>query len=42
LWEEVLKRWNKPMQIEVVGEPVPTDVSIIFRGFKELPVRINA
>ncbi|MDF1483562.1 cytochrome P450 [Extensimonas sp. H3M7-6] len=42
LWEEILKRWNKPMQIEVVGEPVPTDVSILFRGLKELPVRINA
>ena len=42
LWEELLKRWNKPMQIEVVGMPEPTDVSIIFRGFKSLPVRINA
>ncbi|WP_432276118.1 cytochrome P450 [Banduia mediterranea] len=42
LWEEALKRWNKPMQIEVVGDPVPVDTSIIFRGFSHLPVRINA
>ncbi len=42
LWEEALKKWSKPMQIEVVGTPEPTDVSIIFRGFKSLPVRINA
>lgn len=42
LWEEILKRWDKPMQIEVVGEPVTVDTSIIFRGFRHLPVRINA
>ncbi len=42
LWEEILKRWTKPMQIEVVGAPEATDVSIIFRGYKSLPVRINA
>jgi cytochrome P450 len=42
LWEEILKRWQDPMQIEVVGEPQSTDVSIIFRGFKSLPVRIRA
>lgn len=42
LWEEILKRWSKPMQIEVVGEPVLVDTSIIFRGFRHLQVRINA
>lgn len=42
LWEEVLNRWKRPLQIKVVGEAVPTDVSIIFRGFKELPVLIEA
>lgn len=30
------------MQLEVVGAPEATDVSIIFRGFKSLPVRIRA
>jgi len=42
LWEEILKRWNKPMQIEVVGDAVPVDHSLIFRGYSHLPVRINA
>lgn len=41
LWEELLKRWPDPLQIEVIGEPkrVP---SPFVKGFESLPVRINA
>ena len=40
LWEELLKRWPDPLQIEVVGEPsrIP---SPFVKGFESLPVRIN-
>ena len=41
LWEEVLKRWPNPGQIEVVGEPQRI-YSPLIRGYEELPVRINA
>jgi cytochrome P450 len=41
LWEEVLKRWPNPGQIEVVGEPQRV-YSPLIRGYEELPVRINA
>lgn len=41
LWEELLKRWPRPMQIEVMGEPVRTP-SCFIRGYQSLPVRINA
>nr|AKJ87746.1 cytochrome 450 cyclohexane monooxygenase [Acidovorax sp. CHX100] len=41
LWEEALKRWPKPGQIEVVGEP-QRYFSPLMRGFEALPVRINA
>ena len=41
LWEEALKRWPKPGQIEVVGEPQRT-FSPLIHGFEALPVRINA
>jgi cytochrome P450 len=41
LWEETLKRWPKPGQIEVVGEPRRV-FSTFVKGFEALPVRINA
>ncbi len=41
LWEEVLKRWPNPMQIEVIGEPKRVYSSFV-KGFEALPVRINA
>jgi cytochrome P450 len=41
LWEEALKRWPNPGQIEVVGEPKRV-YSPFIRGYDELPVRINA
>ncbi|MFN6552257.1 cytochrome P450 [Mycolicibacterium septicum] len=40
LWEELLKRWPNPMQIEVRGEPVRV-LSPFVRGYESLPVRIN-
>ncbi len=41
LWEELLRRWPRPGQIEVVGAPkyVP---SPFVKGYESLPVRINA
>ena len=41
LWEEILKRWPKPMQIEVVGEPRRV-LSPFVKGYEWLPVRIHA
>lgn len=41
LWEELLRRWPRAGQIEVIGEPrrVP---SPFVKGYESLPVRINA
>jgi cytochrome P450 len=41
LWEELLKRWPDPMQIEVVGAPRRV-YSCLVKGYEALPVRINA
>lgn len=41
LWEELLKRWPDPGQIEVVGAPRRV-FSCFVKGYEELPVRINA
>ncbi len=41
LWEELLKRWPRPGQIEVVGQPKRI-LSCFVKGFEALPVRINA
>jgi len=41
LWEEALKRWPKPGQIEVVGEPRRV-FSTFVKGIEALPIRINA
>ncbi|MGB0956434.1 MAG: cytochrome P450, partial [Panacagrimonas sp.] len=41
LWEEALKRWPDPGQLEVVGEPQRV-YSPLIRGYDQLPVRINA
>lgn len=41
LWEELLRRWPQPMQIEVVGKPRRV-LSAAIRGYETLPVRINA
>ncbi|MGB0954890.1 MAG: cytochrome P450 [Panacagrimonas sp.] len=41
LWEEILKRWPKPGQIEVVGQPQRVMSSFV-KGYEKLPVRINA
>lgn len=41
LWEELLRRWPKPMQLEVVGTPKRV-LSPFVRGFEALPVRIQA
>ncbi|MDE0856604.1 MAG: cytochrome P450 [Nevskia sp.] len=40
LWEELLKRWPEPLQIEVVGQPRRV-LSSFVRGYETLPVRIN-
>lgn len=40
VWEELLKRWPEPMQIQVVGEPVRV-LSPFVKGYESLPVRIN-
>jgi len=40
LWEELLRRWPRPMQIEVVGEPRRV-ASPFVKGYESLPVRIN-
>lgn len=41
LWEEILRRWPKPQQVEVVGNPERI-YSPFVRGYISLPVRINA
>lgn len=41
LWEEVLKRWPEPGQIEVMAEPTRS-TSYAIRNYKSMPVRINA
>jgi cytochrome P450 len=41
LWEEVLKRWPEPGQIEIMAEPVRA-TSYAIRNYKSMPVRINA
>ncbi|CAN5457384.1 cytochrome P450 [soil metagenome] len=40
VWEELLKRWPNPMQIEVVGAPTRV-TSPFIKGYESLPVRIN-
>ena len=40
LWEELLKRWPKPGQIEVAGPPKRI-ISNFLRGYTSLPVRIR-
>jgi cytochrome P450 len=40
VWEEILKRWPNPMQIEVVGAPTRVPSPFI-KGYESLPVRIN-
>ncbi|MCI4675213.1 cytochrome P450 [Candidatus Mycolicibacterium alkanivorans] len=40
IWEELLKRWPNPMQIEVVGAPTRV-LSPFVKGYESLPVRIN-
>lgn len=40
VWEELLKRWPTPMQIEVVGAPTRV-LSPFIKGYESLPVRIN-
>ncbi|MFZ2172801.1 MAG: cytochrome P450 [Rhodococcus sp. (in: high G+C Gram-positive bacteria)] len=40
VWEELLKRWPQPMQIEVVGPPTRV-TSPFIKGYESLPVRIN-
>src|SRR5690606_14718040 len=41
LWEEALKRWPEPGQIQVMEEPVRA-TSYAIRNYKSMPVRINA
>ena len=41
LWEELLARWPRPMQIEVVGTPRRV-ASPFVKGYESLPVRIHA
>ena len=41
LWEEILKRWPDPLQIEVLGPPTRV-LSPFVKGYESLPVRINA
>lgn len=41
LWEELLRRWPEPMQLEVVGEPKRV-LSPFVKGYESLPVRIRA
>jgi cytochrome P450 len=40
LWEELLKRWPEPLQLEVTGAPRRV-LSPFVKGFESLPVRIN-
>lgn len=41
LWEELLKRWPRPQQIEVVAPPVRL-LSPFVKGYESLPVHIHA
>ena len=41
LWEELLRRWPRPGQIEVMGEPQRV-LSCFIKGYASLPGRINA
>jgi cytochrome P450 len=41
LWEEILKRWSKPGQLKVIGEPVRV-LSPFLRGYASMRVRIDA
>ena len=41
LWEEILKRWPDPLQIQVLQEPTRV-LSPFVKGYESLPVRINA
>ena len=41
LWEEAIKRWPEPGQIQVMAEPVRS-TSYAIRNYKSMPVRINA
>ena len=41
LWEEALKRWPEPGQIQVMAEPERATTYAI-RNYKSMPVRINA
>ncbi|TAL03289.1 MAG: cytochrome P450, partial [Porticoccaceae bacterium] len=41
LWEEAIKRWPEPGQIEVVTQPERATTYAI-RNYKSMPVRINA
>jgi len=41
LWEEAIKRWPEPGQIEVVSQPERATTYAI-RNYKSMPVRINA
>lgn len=40
LWEELLRRWPRPGQIEVMGEPTRV-LSCFVKGYESLPVRIH-
>jgi len=40
LWEEILKRWPKPGQLKVIGEPVRV-LSPFVRGYASMRVRID-
>ncbi len=41
LWEELLRRFPKPGQIEVVGEPKRV-LSCFVKGYEALPVKVHA
>jgi cytochrome P450 len=41
LWEELLKRWPKPMQIQMIGDPERL-ASPFVKGYPSVTVRINA
>jgi cytochrome P450 len=41
LWEELLRRWPEPLQIEVTGAPRRV-LSPFVKGYESLPVRIKA
>lgn len=41
LWEEILKRWTKPGQLKVIGEPVRVPSPFV-KGYESMRVRIDA